>query len=166
MTSVTGAPLPNPRTVSRLLLVDVDRPHPTINLLLMQFGQFITHDVTQSASVTTSMLQFIEIRMCSGIHFTLIFHFTNKYLDDGSAIRCCTKNGQHVLPNEALHFACLPILIDPDDEFYRAFDQGCINFVRSALATDGQCQLGYGKQVNIKIGFGSIHYADQIQCII
>lgn len=66
---------------------------------------------------------------------------------DGSAIRCCTKNGQHVLPNEALHFACLPILIDADDEFYRQFDQGCINFVRSALATDGQCQLGYGKQV-------------------
>lgn len=51
------------------------------------------------------------------------------------------------MPNDALHFACLPILIDPDDEFYRPFDQGCMNFVRSALATDGQCQLGYGKQV-------------------
>lgn len=54
MTSVTGAPLPNARTISRSLLADVDRPHATLNLLLMQFGQFLTHDVTLSASVTTS----------------------------------------------------------------------------------------------------------------
>lgn len=71
-----------------------------------------------------------------------------KTLEDGAAIRCCTKNGQQVLPNESLHFACLPILIDQDDEFYKQFDQGCMNFVRSALASDGQCQLGYGKQVS------------------
>lgn len=65
MTSATGAPLPNPRTVSRLLLPDVDRPHPTVSLLLMPFGQFITHDVTQSASITTSTTDSskIEIHM-------------------------------------------------------------------------------------------------------
>lgn len=157
MTSVTGAPLPNPRTISRLLIPDVDRPHPSVSLILMPFGQFITHDVTQSASITTSINRFTEIHL-----FTLInwpgYLVCSQNLDDGSSIRCCTKNGQHVLPNEALHFACLPILIDAEDEFYRQFDQGCINFVRSALATDGQCQLGYGKQVRESgYGYGSIH---------
>lgn len=69
-------------------------------------------------------------------------------LGDGSAIRCCTKDGRRVLPHESLHFACLPILIEPDDDFYSQFDQGCMNFVRSSLAPDGQCQLSYGKQVS------------------
>lgn len=52
--SVDGTPLTNARTISRILLRDVERPHPTINLLFMQFGQFMTHDVTQSASIRTS----------------------------------------------------------------------------------------------------------------
>lgn len=50
--SVDGSPLTNPRTISRELIQDIDRPHPLYNLLFMQFGQFITHDVTQSASIT------------------------------------------------------------------------------------------------------------------
>lgn len=66
---------------------------------------------------------------------------------EGASIRCCTKDGRRVLPQEALHFACFPILIEPDDDFYSQFDQGCVNFVRSALAPDGQCQLSHGKQV-------------------
>lgn len=52
--SVDGSPLPNARTISRVLLRDVERPHSRINLLFMQFGQFLTHDVTQSASIRTS----------------------------------------------------------------------------------------------------------------
>ena len=68
-------------------------------------------------------------------------------IGDGASIRCCTKDGRRILPREKLHFACLPIFIEPDDDFYSQFDQGCMNFVRSALAPDGQCQLGYGKQV-------------------
>lgn len=56
MTSVTGAPLTNTRTISRHLIQDADRPHPTLSLLFMQFGQFLTHDVTQSASITTRMV--------------------------------------------------------------------------------------------------------------
>lgn len=74
-------------------------------------------------------------------------YFSSFHTGDGAAIRCCSKDGRHILPREFQHFACLPISIDPDDEFYSQFDQGCMNFVRSALAPDGQCQLGYGKQV-------------------
>lgn len=80
-------------------------------------------------------------------------YFHKIFIGDGSSIRCCTKDGRNVLAREALHFACLPIFIEPNDEFYSQFDQGCMNFVRSALAPDGQCQLGYGKQVQFYFKF-------------
>lgn len=51
--SVTGSVLTNARTISREFLRDVDRPHPANNLLFMQFGQFIVHDVTHSSSIRT-----------------------------------------------------------------------------------------------------------------
>lgn len=48
---VDGSPLTGAREISRTLLIDTNRPHPKYNLLVMQFGQFIAHDVTQSASI-------------------------------------------------------------------------------------------------------------------
>ncbi|KAG4070441.1 hypothetical protein HA402_005673 [Bradysia odoriphaga] len=100
---------------------DVDRQHPEINLLFMQLGQFITDDVTQSASTTTA---------------------------DGSAINCCTEDGSSVVPPPFLHYSCMPIEIEPHDEFYSQFNQRCINFVRSSLAPYNQCKLGYEKQIS------------------
>lgn len=150
LTSVTGAPLTNPRTISRTLIKDADRPHPSLNLLFMQFGQFLTHDVSLSSSIKTSALfPFSQINSYQKVlHFILtLYHFFNRSSGDGASIRCCTKDGRRILPRDTLHFACLPIFIEPDDEFYSQFDQGCMNFVRSALAPDGKCQLSYGKQV-------------------
>lgn len=142
----------NARTISQVLIKDVDRPHPTINLLFMQFGQFLTHDVSQSASIRTrtlfsiffALLVYFQYFFSAMLTHFVFFFFT----DEGSAIRCCSKDGRHVLPRDSLHFACLPIILEPDDEFYAQFEQGCMNFVRSALAPDGQCQLSYGKQVH------------------
>lgn len=122
--SVDGSRLKNARTISRNLLRDVDRPHPAINLLFMQFGQFIAHDVTQSASISTG---------------------------DGQSVSCCTEDGSRPIPPEFQHYSCMPIEIEPHDEFYEQFNQGCINFVRSALSPDSECRLGYGKQVNYLI---------------
>lgn len=51
MHSVDGTELMGAREISRRLMTDVNLPHPKYNLLLMQFGQFVAHDVTQSASV-------------------------------------------------------------------------------------------------------------------
>lgn len=53
-----------------------------------------------------------------------------------------------MLAHEELHYSCWPILIEPHDEFYDQFNQHCINFVRSSLAPDGRCKLGYGKQIS------------------
>lgn len=136
--------MPNARTISRILLRDAERPHPTINLLFMQFGQFLAHDVTQSASIRTSELS---------ANYIFVFVVVKKiafslFADDGRSITCCTQDGSHVLPPEHLHYSCLPIEVEPQDEFYGQFNQGCINFVRSSLSPDGQCRLGYGKQLS------------------
>lgn len=66
-TSVTGSPLTNARTISRLLIQDIDRPHPSINLLFMQLGQFLTHDVSQSASITTSNQFNLQTLKCEDV---------------------------------------------------------------------------------------------------
>lgn len=121
ISSIDGSSLPSARQVSKVLFEDVDRPHPHYNLLVMQLGQFISHDVTQSASVT---------------------------LGDGKGIRCCSEDGSHMLPPHMQHYACLPIQVPEDDHFYRTYNQGCINFVRSSLAPRSECKLGYGKQLS------------------
>lgn len=47
-----GSKLQSARTISRNLFPDLDRPHSHLNLMLMQFGQFLSHDFTQSSSIT------------------------------------------------------------------------------------------------------------------
>lgn len=42
----------------------------------------------------------------------------------------------------------MPIFIDQDDEFYRKFNQRCMNFVRLAIAPDHNCRLGYAKTLS------------------
>lgn len=111
-----------------------------------QFGQFLTHDVTHSASITTSTYS-VKPNIVAWYFIDIFVVVCRGILADGSSIRCCSKDGRSVLPQNTLHFACFPIIIDRDDDFYSQFDQGCINMVRSALAPDGNCQLGFGKQV-------------------
>ncbi|KAH8248259.1 hypothetical protein KR038_009704 [Drosophila bunnanda] len=116
-----GSPLLGARHISRTLLADVDRPHPRYNLLVMQFGQVLAHDVTQSSSVR---------------------------LEDGSLVQCCSPQGKAPLSPQESHFACMPIMVEPDDEFFSAFGVRCLNFVRLSLVPSPDCQLGYGKQLS------------------
>lgn len=116
-----GSKLKEARLISRILFPDIDRPHAYLNLMVMQFGQFLSHDFTQSGSIT---------------------------MPDGSRIKCCTPDGSQVLPAQQSHFACMPIHIDADDQFYRKFNQGCMNFVRLAITPDHNCQMGYAKQLS------------------
>ncbi|XP_039446260.1 chorion peroxidase-like [Culex pipiens pallens] len=118
--SVTGRPLTSARTISASLLPDIDRPHPQLNLLTMQFGQFIAHDFTRSSSIK---------------------------LGDKD-IECCAEGGFHALQGDQRHFACLPIEVRPDDPFFSKFGVRCLNFVRLALAGDPECRLGYAKQLS------------------
>lgn len=117
--AVDGSPLAATRKISRILLLDTNRPHPKHNLLVMQFGQFLAHDLTQSASVR---------------------------LENGEAIECCASDGSGPLPPHQSHFACMPIPVEPHDDFYAHFNQRCINFVRLSLAPNSHCKMSYAKQ--------------------
>ena len=52
VTASDGSALNSPRSISSTLFPDIDRPHPVLNLMVMQFGQFLSHDFTQSSSIT------------------------------------------------------------------------------------------------------------------
>ncbi|GLG94269.1 Chorion peroxidase [Gryllus bimaculatus] len=46
LTSVTGTPLPSPRIVSTQIHADISNLHNRYSLMLMQFAQFLDHDIT------------------------------------------------------------------------------------------------------------------------
>lgn len=48
VTAVTGVPLPNPRTVSALIHPDISNLHTRYTLMVMQFAQFVDHDLTMT----------------------------------------------------------------------------------------------------------------------
>ncbi|XP_017887733.1 uncharacterized protein LOC108629510 [Ceratina calcarata] len=48
VTSVTGAPLPNPRVISTVIHPDISNLHNRYTLMVMQFAQFLDHDLTMT----------------------------------------------------------------------------------------------------------------------
>ncbi|KYB29080.1 chorion peroxidase [Tribolium castaneum] len=119
--SETGQPLASPRLISTTIISDSDSFNYDHTLMVMQFGQFLSHDMTQS----------IE----------------NSYAN-GSAISCCSFDGGRKRGLEERHYACMAIDIPHDDPFFSRFGQGCMNFVRSVLAPRQDCTLGYAQQMN------------------
>ncbi|KAG7174694.1 Chorion peroxidase-like 11, partial [Homarus americanus] len=120
--SVTGRELPSARLVSVSTVTDVNNPNPDLTLSLMQWGQFIDHDLTH----------------------TPIFRFTNT-----SGIECCAPYGRGKVDPSFTHPACHPIEIPENDPFYGRVGRRCMNFVRSMFAprTD-PCNLGFAEQMN------------------
>ncbi|XP_063704603.1 chorion peroxidase [Culicoides brevitarsis] len=119
--SVDGSLLSSPRAISFTVFPDIDRPHPIYNLNVMQFGQFLSHEITQSGSILN---------------------------DDGKPIECCSPGGSSILPTNQRHFACFPIHVPPNDPFYSKFNVKCLNGVRSIIVPNKDCKFGYAKQLN------------------
>jgi len=129
-----GRNLPSARLVSSNNVEDVDVPDPDLSLSVMQFGQFVDHDLAHAP----------------------VFR-----LDDMD-ISCCTDNGQ--LRNRAdLADECLPISIPQNDPFYSSHNQRCMNFVRSQRAPNENCTLGFSETMNSLTHFldGSMIYGSE-----
>ena len=45
---MNGSPLPSPRLVSVNIHNDVSAPHVRYSLMMMQWGQFVDHDITST----------------------------------------------------------------------------------------------------------------------
>ncbi|KAK3879034.1 hypothetical protein Pcinc_016377 [Petrolisthes cinctipes] len=115
----SGARLPSPRTVSSQVILDRDSIYDNFTLLIMQWGQFLDHDITHTP-ITKGM--------------------------NMSDITCCSKGQQRDL--RELHPDCMPILIPETDSFYAKFGQKCMEFVRSMPAVRPKCNFGPREQMN------------------
>lgn len=122
--------LPSSRQLSSALISHEDRPDNEFTLLLMQWGQFVDHDVTHTPLNKGSSEE----------------EELNNLVEDETDIFCC-QNGRKLPPNQ-LHPECLPIEIPSNDFFFSRFGQKCMEFVRSMPAERPDCSLGPREQVN------------------
>ncbi|CAL4113680.1 unnamed protein product [Meganyctiphanes norvegica] len=124
VTSVTGSPLPLARTLSNNLLIDNNQPDQSFTLSVMQWAQFMDHDLSHTP--------FPEFAEGAG--------------DEG--IRCCTPDNKFLPPGDQ-HPLCMPIEIPRNDGFFSPRGHTCMNFVRSDLAPDYACRFGFQENINI-----------------
>jgi len=137
-TGVTGQVLPNPRTVSLATIRWSERSDSKATVMLMQWGQFIDHDLTLAA--TTPMLT-----------------------PQGTSIDCC--NRRLLTDPRFKHPACISILLPDNDPFYARFNVGCMNLVRNAPSPPIGCRLRAREQLNQLTHFidGSMIYGNDQQ---
>ncbi|XP_068632054.1 uncharacterized protein [Battus philenor] len=119
--SIFGSSLPSAREISALVHEDQNAENHGITHLLMQWGQFLDHDVTSSSQ-------------SRGFN--------------GSVPRCCKDGGRDFMPKDLMHPECLPIAVPPSDPFYGPRGVRCLDFVRSSPAPRDDCALGWREQLN------------------
>lgn len=119
---MVGDELPSARLVSISVVPDIDNPHETGTLWVMQYGQFVDHDLTS----------------------TPVFRMSA----DGTGIVCCADDGKALSSQLLVHPECLPIDIPDDDPFFSPYGQRCMSFVRSMPAPRLDCSFGHGEQMN------------------
>ncbi|XP_049853246.1 chorion peroxidase-like isoform X2 [Schistocerca gregaria] len=119
--SVSGGPLPSARLVSTAVHSDRHVNLSSITHMLMQWGQFLDHDLTASSQ-------------------------TRGF--NGSVPKCCSDRGHSFLPENLTHPDCLPIEVPPTDYFYQRYHVRCLEFVRSSAVPKVDCSLGARDQIN------------------
>ncbi|CAK1546926.1 unnamed protein product [Leptosia nina] len=119
--SVFGSFLPSAREISALVHEDQNVENPGITHLLMQWGQFLDHDMVSSSQ-------------SRGFN--------------GSVPRCCKDGGRDFIPKEFLHPECMPIAVPLSDPFYGPRGVRCLDFIRSSPAPQEDCRIGWREQIN------------------
>ena len=111
--------LPSPRSVSTATISSQTKENAKYTLMLMQWGQFVDHDITHTPVVKGS---------------------------EESGIMCC-ENGDFINEKNR-HRECLPISLPDNDRAFSKFGQKCMEFVRSMPAPRSGCNFGPREQVN------------------
>ena len=106
-------------------------------LVLMSWGQFITHDMSLSPAFTYGKSRDHLVGLCNRVV---------SLTEDGTSPLCCTESGQHLKPSD-VHPSCLPIDIPDDDFFYSPHNQSCMSLVRTMVGTRDDCTFGYAEQL-------------------
>ncbi|XP_026673359.1 uncharacterized protein LOC108629732 [Ceratina calcarata] len=119
--SVTGAPLPSARLVSAVIHEDKDVPLASVTHMLMQWGQFVDHDITATGQ-------------SRGFN--------------GSIPQCCLNFGTGFQPPEFTHPECLPIPVSAQDNFFGPLGVRCLEFARSGPAPKEDCVFGPREQLS------------------
>ncbi|XP_067013234.2 peroxidase isoform X2 [Anabrus simplex] len=114
--------LPSARLVSSSLALDGDLPDNIKTLAVMQWTQFVEHDLAH----------------------TPVNKMYNKF---ESSIMCCKPDGRHLSPRY-VHPACMPISIAHNDPVYSSRRMTCMNYVRSVTAMRSDCSFGPAEQMN------------------
>ena len=119
----SGAPLPSARLVSINIVPDVDSPSEMDTHNVMQWGQFVDHDITH----------------------TPLFRLSG---EASEGIQCCEADGSGPYSKLFLHPECFPIEIPENDPFFMKHGQRFMHFVRSMPAPQLSCSFGAGEQMN------------------
>jgi peroxidase len=119
----SGQPLPSARLVSINIIPDVDAPSELETHNVMQWGQYVDHDLAH----------------------TPLFRLSSNNSD---GVKCCEEDGSAPISQLVLHPECFPIEIPENDPFYMKHGQRCMPFVRSLPAPQFSCSFGYGEQMN------------------
>ncbi|XP_012535738.1 uncharacterized protein LOC105836333 isoform X3 [Monomorium pharaonis] len=118
--SKNGRPLPSARDITNLIHESKDVPLASITHMLMQWGQFIDHDLTATGQ-------------SRGFN--------------GTIPQCCLQRGTGFQPPEFMHPDCLPIAVNPSDKFYSPLGVRCLEFLRSGPAPKEDCEFGPREQL-------------------
>jgi len=121
--SKAGSPLPSARLISINIVPDVEAPSELDTHNVMQWGQFVDHDITH----------------------TPLFRLSG---EQSNGIQCCEKDGSGPYSKLYLHPECFPIDIPENDPFFMQHGQRCMHFVRSMPGPQLGCTFGYGEQMN------------------
>ena len=105
------------------IVPDVDLPDDLDTHNVMQWGQFVDHDLTH----------------------TPLFRLSDT---NSSGVKCCSEDGSAREDALVLHPQCFPVDIPSNDPFYKKHGQRCMNFVRSMPGPGQDCTFGYAEQMN------------------
>ncbi|KAG5346597.1 PERC peroxidase, partial [Acromyrmex charruanus] len=119
--SKNGRPLPSARDITSLIHENKDVPLASVTHMLMQWGQFVDHDLTATGQ-------------SRGFN--------------GTVPQCCLQGGIGFQPPEFMHPECLPIAVNLRDNFYGPLGVRCLEFLRSGPAPKEGCEFGPREQLS------------------